>query len=338
LLQRTKREKCILWCPLELPFYNTNNNNTINNNHHQITSLPQLLEQYCSKQPYTSIAPTPKNNKKKKKNKDYYDFDKQPFDFEVQIPSFGGVTEQNTDLNKWSTTRSFQFTTLTAFLFLGIQRQPKADNVDNDTEDDNQNFNHTELVIPAILDVSKLCDPSAIPKSVNKEYELVGGVLFDEGDYVPVLRDEGRLAMATAAKSTTDNQKKKENSPQDDNEDDDEEEEDEEAWKLLETEEVIPMSQSDVLEFLKGDNEAEGEAPCGTIAIYKRKDKACHDEMNQLLSDIIISQVSGTLNSNADFYIEEEIIEDEYDDDEDDDEEDDDDDDDGKIGMATIQE
>ncbi|KAL3912258.1 MAG: hypothetical protein SGARI_001256 [Bacillariaceae sp.] len=73
------------------------------------------------------------------------------------------------------------------------------------------------------------------------------------------------------------------------------------------------MSETDVLEFLKGEGGAEGDAPCGTMAIYRRVDPECHNEMNQLLSDIIISQVSGTLSSTADFYIEEEIIEDDDD-------------------------
>jgi hypothetical protein len=96
------------------------------------------------------------------------------------------------------------------------------------------------------------------------------------------------------------------------------------------------MSEADVLEFLKGDADADGDAPCGTLAIYRRKDPAALEEMNNLLSDIIFSQVSGKLNSNADYYIEEEIIEDEeeYDDDDDDNEED-------KVtvpAMAVIQE
>ena len=116
---------------------------------------------------------------------------------------------------------------------------------------------------------------------------------------MPVLRGEGRAAAASS---------------NDVKEKDDSDDEDDEAWKLLETEEVIPMSETDVLEFLKGEGGAEGDAPCGTMAIYRRVDHDCHDKMNQLLSDIIISQVSGTLISNADFYVEEEIIEDDEDD------------------------
>ncbi|KAG7366564.1 hypothetical protein IV203_029234 [Nitzschia inconspicua] len=286
ILQRTKRDMCMLWCPLELPFPTPDSDSE--------TTLPQLLDQYCSKQPYTSY------NKKKKKNKNYYDFDKEPYDFEVKIPTFGNRSNISTttlESEKWKTTRSLQLTTLTTFLFLGIQRKQPLKSNGEDTAA-TATFNHAEVLIPLTLDVTKLCDPTVIPKTESKEYELVGGVLFDEGDYVPVLRDEGRVA--TKVKNG-----------------DNEEDEDDEAWKLLETEEVIPMSESDVLEFLKGEG-AESDAPCGTMAIYRRVDKACQDEMNQLLSDIIISQVSGTLNSTAEFYIEEEIIEDEEDEDSDD--------------------
>jgi hypothetical protein len=324
ILQRTKRDMCMLWCPLDLPFPKTNSETT--------TTLPLLLDQYCSKQPYAGNN----NNKKKKKNKNYYDFDKQPYDFEVKISTFGDISSSSndshasTDSERWKTTRSLQLTTLTAFLFLGIQRrrQPKEEeNGSGSGNDENTSFNNAELAIPLTLDVSKLCDTTAISKKENKMYELVGGMLYDEGDYVPVLRDEGRAAKREK-KSDLD--------------DDEEEEEDNEAWKLLETEEVIPMSESDVLEFLKG--EGSGDAPCGTMAIYRRVDTACQDEMNQLLSDIIISQVSGTLTSTADFYIEEEIIEEEEVDEEDDEEEDDDDDEKpGALdltggGMDTIQE
>jgi hypothetical protein len=304
IIQRTKRDMCMLWCPLDLPYYARDDEDT------EVT-LTHLLQQYCSKQPYT------KQNKKKKK-KNYYDFDKQPYDFEVRIPTFGNgsASDAPVDDNKWKTTRSLQLTSLTAFLFLGIQRRKPLDKTqDNDEcnhehEKEETNFNHAELSIPLTIDVSKLCDSSAIPKKKSKMYQLVGGILYDEGDYVPVLRDDGRAAL------TTKGGEEKEDS---------DEEEDDEAWKLLETEEVIPMSETDVLEFLKGEG-AQGDAPCGTMAIYRRVDPACHDEMNQLLSDIIISQVSGTLNSTADFYIEEEIIEDDDDDADDDDDDGDDND------------
>jgi hypothetical protein len=310
ILQRTKKEKCMLWCPLDLPYHDYRDKDN--------KSLQQLLDEYCSKQPYEGPTTTTNTTKKKKK---YYDFDKQPFDFEVRIPSFGGTTSSVSSSTasteeKWTTTRSFQFTTLTAYLFLGIQRRRKSQqsNDNNGYNEDDSNFNHAELVIPATLNVTKLCDPSEIPKSTSKEYELVGGVLYDEGDYVPVLRDESRAAASKTAAGAAANKTK------DSVGEDDDADEDDEAWKLLETEEVIPMSESDVLEFLKGEGEA-GDAPCGTMAIYRRKDAACHEEMNQLLSDIIISQVSGTLKSNADFYYEEEIIEDDNDDDDEEEEE-----------------
>mmetsp|Transcript_10900 Transcript_10900/g.27620 ORF Transcript_10900/g.27620 Transcript_10900/m.27620 type:complete len:288 (-) Transcript_10900:1635-2498(-) len=63
------------------------------------------------------------------------------------------------------------------------------------------------------------------------------------------------------------------------------------------------------------DDDEDDYGPCGTLAVYKLKQPeasktpSIFDEMNQLLSDIVISQVSGTLNSKTDFYIEEEYEE-----------------------------
>jgi hypothetical protein len=343
LSQRTKREQCILYCPLDLTFDDKKTD---------VKTLPELLERYCSKQPYSTVKQTTSTNRqsksKKKNEKNYYDFDRLPYDFEVKIPSFGASPPsssggESTTTTTWTTTRSLQLTSLTTYLFLGIQRrQQKQQQPPMDGEDENEttaaaaaiNFNHNELEVPPILNVSKICDNNAIRKTEIKEYELVGGMLFDEGDYVPVLRDEGRRLQRLQRQKNA----KETNEQDNDDDNDDDDDDDDEAWKLLETEEVIPMSEADVLEFLKGDADADGDAPCGTLAIYRRKDPAALEEMNNLLSDIIFSQVSGTLNSNADYYIEEEIIEDEEECDDDDDEEDDDDDDneEDKVTVPTM--
>ena len=76
----------------------------------------------------------------------------------------------------------------------------------------------------------------------------------------------------------------------------------------MEQEEVIPMTEDDILEFLRGEG---GEGPCGTLAVYKRCNERTHNDMNQVLSDIIISHVSGVLNVKKSFYYEEEVMEEE---------------------------
>jgi hypothetical protein len=233
ILQRTAKESCIEWCPLVLSMKDT---------------LEEALKEHCAKQPYS------------------YDFDKEPFDFEVRIPLWSTPTESSTDdaadASSWTTTKTLQWTTLRSYLFLGIQRHDK-----------DGNFNEDEVSIPQKLDVSKLCASSV---KGGKEYELVGGILHDEDDYVALLKNQAI------------------SDPDDDD-----------AWKLMESEEIIPMTERDGLEFLKGEGEG---APCGTVLVYRRCDD--HKEMNQLLSDIVIPNGSGTLNARADFYYEEEVIED----------------------------
>jgi hypothetical protein len=244
ILQRSKKEAVILWCPLVLPLHEE--------------SLEQALKDHCSKQPYA------------------YDFDTQPYDFEVRIPlwtksassssSSSSAAAVSTDTSTWTTSKSLQFTSLTCYLFLAIERS----NSDG-------SLNATELNIPKRLDVSKLCASNTVRGS--KEYELVGGILVDdEEDYVAILKN-----------GAVDDPK------------------DEDSWKLMETEEVIPMTESDVFDFLRGE---EG-GPCGTVLVYKRCDDTCHKEMNQLLSDIIISHLSGTLDAKTEIYYEEEVIDDE---------------------------
>ena len=138
-------------------------------------------------------------------------------------------------------------------------------------------FHADEVTIPKVLNVSKLCEKTW-KKSTT--YHLVGSILHDEGDYVAIVRD-----------LTNGDQ------------------EDEEACKLMESEEVIPMAESDVFDFIQGEGEG---SPCGTVFAYKLEDVAQHKEQNQILSDIIIAHVSGKLDSkDSDYYYEEEIIEDE---------------------------
>lgn len=212
-------------------------------------SLEEALKEYCSRKPHT------------------YDFDSKPYQFEVRIPLLSPhqLGSDEMDTSNWTTTKSIMYTELTSYLFLGIDR------IDQRTG----NFDGTEVAIPKVLDLRKYCEKTVKGPTT---YELVGGVLHDEDDYVALLK----------------------NPNVDDPEDDD-------AWMLMESEEIIPMTENDALDFLKGEDEA---APCGTIVVYRRCDDG-QPELKQLLSDIIISQVSGSLDSvNTDFYYEEEVIED----------------------------
>ena len=274
ILQRTIKESVILWCPWKLPLQPT---------------LPLAIQKACSKTP----------------SKQSYDFDNQPYDFEVRIPLWqkppapakefldGSMTSW--DSSAWRTTKSLQLTSLTTFLFLAIDRYNKDGSI-----------NTSEVEIPKILDISKVCasttrtSASSQRNTKSRQYELVAGILVDdEEDYVAILKN---FAITDP--------------------------EDEHAWKLMESEEVIPMTESDVLDFLKGEGsgndgnedeeedeaEDEGGAPCGTVLVYQRCDEQQNstNEMNQILSDIIISHVSGTLDTanDSEYYYEEEIIED----------------------------
>jgi len=129
--------------------------------------------------------------------------------------------------------------------------------------------------------VSKLCVKELFKEKVgNTKYELISGILHDgEEDYVAVVR----------------------NPSVEDPEDDD-------AWKLMEPEEIIGMAESDVFDFLQGEGEGD---PCGTVVVYRRCGEEPHQEMNQLLSDIVLSQISGKFEysgTNTEFYYEEEMI------------------------------
>jgi hypothetical protein len=206
-------------------------------------TLEEVVKDWCSKQ------------------KHVYDFDEKPFDFEVKIPLLLGFNDTSGD--DWTTTRTLQFKTLNGFLFLGLTRL-----------EENGKVIETEIKFPKILDISKLCADSV---KGGKKYELCAGVLYDEEDYVAVVKN----AAIT--------------NPEEDG-----------AWQLMEVEEIIPMAESDILEFLKGEGE---DSPCGTLAIYRQTDESVHQDMNRLLSDIIMSHVSGVLSAENDFYYEEEVIE-----------------------------
>lgn len=234
ILQRTQKETILEWCPLVVP---------------KRASLEEALKEHCGRKPYE------------------YDFDKKPYQFEVRIPLLSQYAkEQDMDTSVWITTKSVLYTTLTSYLFIGIDR------VNPDTGD----FDESEVAIPKKLDVRKYCEKTVKGPT---EYELIGGILHDEDDYVALLK----------------------NTNVEDPEDDD-------AWMLMESEEIIPMTENDALDFLKGEDEG---APCGTMLVYRRCD-GDQPEMKRLLSDIVISQVSGSLDSSAgsEFYYEDEVIED----------------------------
>lgn len=335
VIQRSYTEQVILWCPhvlsmedisrIPAPTPSPAKTNKLDENDDDddavIPTLHQLLETDFKKRPLATTS------------RAYYDFEKKSFDFEVQIPTkFLDQKDVDEDLNGddssgelWKTTRTMQFASLTGYLFLGIDRkQTQKQQTDNTVENKSNlgKIDRSELAIPATLNVTKLCSRKKI-KGANQPteaiYELVGGALYDEGEYIAVLKDFSAVAAAEENNNSSSNAK---NAGGDDDDDEDE------TWKLMESEETIPMSESDVLEFLKGegadddteddDDDSEDEedfGPCGTLAVYKLKESensktpTVFDEMNQLLSDIVISQVSGTLNSKTDFYIEEEFEE-----------------------------
>lgn len=212
-------------------------------------SLEEALKEYCSRKPHN------------------YDFDMKPYQFEVRIPLLSPqqVAMDGMDTSNWTTTKSILYSELTSYLFFGIDRVNPTTGT----------FDETEVIIPKNLDLRKYCERTVKGPT---QYELVGGVLHDEDDYVALLKNPNV------------------NDPDDEN-----------AWMLMESEEIIPMTESDALDFLKGEDEG---APCGTILAYRRCDNGQPD-MKRLLSDIIISQVSGSLDSaDTGFYYEEEVIED----------------------------
>lgn len=240
MLQRTKKESLILACPYVIPQVGAPK---------EATSINEILKEWFAKQSHQ------------------YDFDTKPFDFEVNIPMFTTKPDpsktDSKDDDDWKTTRTLQFTALHGFLILGLSRLNEDGGVIE-----------TEIEFPKKLDLSKLCSSDV---KGSKEYELCGGILYDDEDYVAVLKNAAI---------------------------DDPEEEG--AWQLMETEEIIPMEESDIFEFMKGEGE---EGPCGTLAVYKRCHESTHQKMNDVLSDIIISHASGKLNAQSDFYYEE-VVED----------------------------
>ncbi|CAJ1942100.1 unnamed protein product [Cylindrotheca closterium] len=207
------------------------------------TSVDKLLKEWCAKQPHE------------------YDFDDKSFDFEVTIPVF---SKGDASSDGWSVNRTLHFDALNGFLFVGLSRL-------NDQGEPSE----TEIEFPKKLDLSKLCTSDV---TGSKEFELYGGVLYDDGDYVAALKN-------SAIKDP----------------------EEEGAWQLMESDEIIPMEEGDILEFLKGEG---GEGPCGTLAVYRSCNKSIHKQMDNILSDIIISHVSGVLNTKSEQYYYEEVVED----------------------------
>jgi len=303
--QRSLTEQVILWCPHVFPISDIsriptpvvqNKVDDEDDDDDNAPTLQQLIEADFRKRPLSTTT------------RSYYNFDKKSYDFEVQIPTkfLDDKDDDNDGESKpWKTTRSLQFASLTGYLFLGIDR------LKGDKKSSDRKIDRSEVAIPATLDLTKLCKKGSKTKLPKEAiYELVGGALYDDGEYVAVLKDLTAAALA---------EEKKTNGGGGDDSDDEEE-----TWKLMEAEETISMTESDVLEFLKGEGDDEDDSddeggPCGTVAVYKLRlpsttTKATNNifkEMDSLLSDIVISQISGSLNSKNDFYIEEEIYEEE---------------------------
>jgi len=331
VLQRSMKEQVIMWCPhvlnigdisrIKLP-PPPNKVDEEGESEAPIPNLQQLIEEEFKKRPLSTTS------------RAYYNFDKKHYDFEVEIPtkfldkSSSNESSSNPDEN-WITTRTMQLASLTGYLFLGIDRKQKSDD-QNGTA--GPKIDRSELEIPSTLNLTKLLKKSGnhtptLPSTAV--YELVGGALYDEGEYIAVLKDDHEVIVAEERRASTIIQNGLENIVDPSNGSITDDDDEEETWKLMESEETIGMSESDVLEFLKGEgnNDDEGSdndeeedfGPCGTLAVYKLKippsntKQTIFDEMNQLLSDIVIAQVSGKMSrtSQTDFYIEEEVYEEE---------------------------
>ena len=238
-------------------------------------------------------------------------------DFEAKIPLWdtnNSNQDDDDDKNEWNTVKTMQFDTLPNYWFISIQRfvdnnaaDKNDENDDNDEDDDEKQQEEKELLnavvdIPVTLDVAKYCTTTC----KNRQFQLVGGVLFDDDHYVAILKNSN--IVAKAKKSNDDTTIKTTTSSDDDDEGDDAEPI--EDWNLMETDEVIPMTQEDAVEFLRGGDDGGGGGVCGTVLVYKTTNEKELKSSDQLLSDIIISHVSGKLDSKVDFYYEEEIIED----------------------------
>ena len=277
MLQRTIRETRILLCPFPLVGqYDTLDKGITNTMKQSLTT-----------------------------NEHDWELEENKANFEVRIPLWDkndGKSEQD---NTWNTIKTMQFDTLPNYWFVSIQRfkeseedkkkEKKEDN-DNDSDsdsDDDKSILNPLVDIPVDLDTGTFCAPGC----KNRKFNLVGGILYDDDDYVAILKNPNVAADKSKSSSV------------DDKEDANEDEEEIEDWNLMETDEIIPMTQDDAIEFLKGGDEGGG-GVCGTVLVYKTTNTTELKSSDQLLSDIIISHVSGKLDSKIDFYYEEEIIED----------------------------
>jgi hypothetical protein len=288
LLQRTKRDTRILLCPFPLEGG-------------KLDSVAVGLAQTMKR---TMVG---------------YDWDSKDSvaNFEVRIPLWDEAKKKSNEEKdtppQWQTVKTLQFDTLPNYWFLGIPRfckdpvakRTKEDESDSDDEGERPLLNPL-VQVPMELDVGPYC----VSGCQNRKFQLVGGILYDDEDYVAILKNP--LVVALPHQASKGEQMKTEGpdkSQDDDNEDD--EDEPLEDWNLMETDEVIPMTQEDVLEFLRGGEEGgEGGGVCGTVLVYKTTNVKALKSNDQLLSDIIISHVSGKLDTKVDFYYEEEVIED----------------------------
>ena len=240
VVQRSYTEQVILWCPHVLsindvlrisnplsPPTTKESDNDGDEDAVNVPTLHQLLEADFWKRPLSTTL------------RSYYDFEKKSFDFEVQIPTkFLDKKDVDEDLKKndgeetscevWKINRSMQFSSLTGYLFLGIDRTSQAQEKRKYGK-----FNRSELSISATLDLTKLCSKKCQGLNQEAVYELVGGALYDEGEYIAVLKDFS--AVAAVEEKNRSSSKTANSSVSEDDE--------EETWKLMESEETIPMSE-----------------------------------------------------------------------------------------------
>ena len=287
LLQRTMKETRILLCPFPL----VPNSNT----------------------KYDSIVDGITKTMKHSLTKSEFDWDntkQNKPDFEVRIPLMWDTTssKQQDNNDEWNTVKTMQFDTLPNYWFISIQRF-----VENNTSDDDNDKESLNAVvdIPVTLDVTKYCTSTC----QNRQFQLVGGILYDDDNYVAILKNSNIVNNNNKSKTDETITKTTNSSSENDDDDDkgegdnDDDTEPIEDWNLMESDEVIPMTQEDAVEFLRGGDDGGG-GVCGTVLVYKTINEKELKSSDQLLSDIIISHVSGKLDSKVDFYYEEEIIED----------------------------
>jgi len=290
-VHRISTQQMMMWCPHELTIKDLSRIDSSKIPEDSCPTLDQLIEADCEKRP---LQTTPQKS---------FDFDKESWDMEFKVVTTNGAAASD---GTWKCTRLRQLSSLTGYLFVGINRKLGGGKMD-----------YSRLEIPTTMDLTKLC----VSKKEKAVYDLVGGILYDDGDYAVVLKNQvaaDALAEKKAAKPT----------PEEDEEDSEDEED--QTWILMEPDENLRLSESFVLDFLTGsgnkdtddkdsddkdndgsddDDDSVDENTCGTLAVYKLRSEVFRNDMNTLLSDIVISHIQGKLISTTDYIIEEEFEE-----------------------------